>query len=431
MNKQILRLALPNIISNISVPLLGMVDIAIMGHMDSESYIGAVAIGVTIFNFIYWNFGFLRMGTSGFTAQAYGAKDLKESVAVLTRSLSVAFIIALLLLLLQSPIGNLSFRLIEGDEKVEALALQYFLIRIWAAPATLGLYAFKGWFIGMQNSKTPMLIAIVSNVINIILGLFLVFYLKMNIAGVAWATVTAQYSGLLLAIIIWIKYYGKLARYIHIKDSLQLKSMLRFFIINGDIFLRTSCLVLVFTFFTSVSARYGNTILAVNALLMQLFTLFSYIMDGFAYVGESLTGKYIGSRNKTMLQKTIRYLFLWGIGLCVSFMLLYSFAGKELLGLFTNKIHIINVAQDYFHWILLVPLAGFAAFLWDGIFIGATATAAMRNAMFIATIVFFAIYYGLNHIIGNNALWLAFIFYLGLRGLMQTFYANKAILRKI
>ena len=442
MNRKILQLALPNIITNITVPLLGMVDTAIVGHL-SQSHIGAIAIGTQIFNLIYWNFGFLRMGTSGFTAQAYGARRLDEAIRVFIRAIAIALAVALLLIALQYPIALLSKAIFNGSDTVIQLALSYFFIRIWAAPATLGLYAIKGWFIGMQNSKLPMWIAIFINVVNIVCSLLFVLLFHWDIQGVALGTVIAQYSGLLVGLFFVASRYGKLFRR-HlspqfIRNTLHWNEMRRFFRVNGDIFLRTVCLAAVFTFITSESGRISDQILAVDALLLQFFTLFSYIMDGFAYAGESLVGRYIGARDRRSLVSTVRHLLAWGLALTLLFTILYALFGEQFLRIFSNKEDVILAAKDYLFWILIIPVCGFSAFLFDGIFIGATASRTMRNTMFIATAAFFAIYYGLRCNIAanaveeytmNNILWLAFMVYLSARGIGQAAMLRKSVYNK-
>ncbi len=425
MNKQILRLAIPNIITTITVPLLGMVDVAIVGHLNSEYYIGAIAIGTMIFNLIYWNFGFLRMGTTGFTAQAYGAVDKEEISHILGRSLFIALSISIVLIALQYPIKTLAFKLIQASESVEKQAIEYFNIVIWGAPAILCLYATKGWFIGMQNAKLPMWIAIQINVVNIVLSFIFVFTLGMKIKGVALGSVLAQYIGLLTTIILWLIHYRKYLQYISIKKIVAWDKMIHFFRLNTDIFLRSLCLIAVFSFIPAEGAKLGDTTLAVNTLLMQFFTLFSYIVDGFAYAGESLIGRYIGSNNQSLVRKAIRYLFIWGSILTVLFTVMYAIFGKHILSIFTNNLHIIQEAQTYYFWVLIVPITGFSAFIWDGILVGATAGKIMRNAIFIATAVFFATYYVLSNTMHNNALWLAFVFFLLLRGVLQGIFSRK------
>lgn len=428
-SQRILHIAIPSIISNITVPLLGLIDVTIVGHLGSASYIGAIAVGGMLFNMIYWIFGFLRMGTSGLTAQAYGAHDLKEVTRILLRSTGISLMLALALLILQYPIRLIAFELIDTSAEVQQLATLYFHICIWGAPATLGLYSFSGWFIGMQNSRFPMFIAITQNIVNIVASLLFVFVFGMKVEGVALGTLIAQYAGLFMAYLLWLRYYRPLRKYISRKQLFTHDAMKRLFQVNRDIFLRTLGLVAVTVFFTSTGAAFGDVVLAVNTLLMQLFTLFSYIMDGFAYAGEALTGKYIGAGNRQELQRTIRHLFGWGIALSLAFTLLYGIGGKEFLGLLTNEQSVISASGDYFYWVLAIPLAGFAAFLLDGICIGATSTHIMLKAMVVASGSFFLIYYSLHNVLHNHALWLGFIVYLALRGIMQALLLNSSSLR--
>ena len=428
-SQRILHIAIPSIISNITVPLLGLIDVTIVGHLGSASYIGAIAVGGMLFNMIYWIFGFLRMGTSGLTAQAYGAHDLKEVTRIVLRSTGISLMLALALLILQYPIRLIAFELIDTSAEVQQLATLYFHICIWGAPATLGLYSFSGWFIGMQNSRFPMFIAITQNIVNIVASLLFVFVFGMKVEGVALGTLIAQYAGLFMAYLLWLRYYRPLRKYISRKQLFTHDAMKRLFQVNRDIFLRTLCLVAVTVFFTSTGAAFGDVVLAVNTLLMQLFTLFSYIMDGFAYAGEAVTGKYIGAGNREELRRTIRHLFGWGIALSLAFTLLYGIGGKEFLGLLTNEQSVISASGDYFYWVLAIPLAGFAAFLLDGICIGATSTHIMLKAMVVASGSFFLIYYSLHNVLHNHALWLGFIVYLALRGIMQALLLNSSSLR--
>ena len=448
MNKRILGLALPNIITNITVPLLGMVDMAIVGHLSAD-HIGAIAIGAQIFNLIYWNFGFLRMGTSGFTAQAYGAKDFDETVRIFTRAIVIALAVASALLLLQWPISRLSLLIFQSSPRVLQLALTYFFVRIWAAPATLGLYAIKGWFIGMQNSRIPMWIAIFLNTVNILCSLIFVLVFHWDIRGVALGTVIAQYSGLALGLFFLLREMRRIKPLtafngdLHslLRQSLHWKELRRFFKVNGDIFLRTVCLATAFTFITAASGRISPQILAIDALLMQFFTLFSYIMDGFAYAGESLVGRYIGARDSGSLRLSVKLLLLWGLILTVLFTFLYAIGGQWFLQLFSDEPEVINGAIPYMFWTLIIPVCGFAAFLFDGIFVGATASRTMRNSMFIASAIFFLVYFGLKQVAShngilspqtwNNILWTAFMAYLALRGILQALYLNKSVYKQI
>lgn len=420
MPKRVLGLAIPNIISNITIPLVGMVDLAIAGRLPGDSVLGGIAIGGAIFNMIYWNFGFLRMGTSGFTAQAYGRRDFQEVTRILARGLMVALAIAAALIVLQIPIEKAILGwVMDGSPEVERLAADYFYVRIWAAPATLGLYAFKGWYIGMQNARTPMWIAIVINIVNIVASLLLAFSFGMGLRGVALGTVLAQWSGFLMAALILMIYYRKILSRAALIGAFHAKAMLSFFRVNGDIFIRTLCLVAVFTFFTSASSTMGDQTLAANTLMMQLFTLFSYMMDGFAYSGEALCGRYYGAGNIPMLKSAVRSVFGWGALVAMSFTALYLFFGEWILMLFTDNSAILDIARGYLGWAVAIPIVSFAAFLMDGILVGVTHTAIMRNAMILATIAFFALYFALGDSIGNNAIWLAFLVYLALRGALQ------------
>lgn len=430
MNKQILRLAIPNIISNITIPLLGLINIAIAGHLSNDAAIGAVGIGASIFGFIYWNCSFLRMGTSGLTAQAFGARDLHEATNLLVRAMAVAIGLAALLLLFHYPIGNISIRIMGGSSATSALVAEYFFVRIWAAPATISLYALFGWFIGMQNAKTPMYISIVINLISILFGYLFVFHFDMGIKGIAWSTVIAQYSGLILAVVFWLRYYRRLTKYISWKNSISLKPMLRFFNVNKDIFLRTACNVFVYTFFTKASAAYGDVTLATNTILINLFTLYSYVSDGFAYAAEALTGRFTGARDYTSLKEAVKKMFVWSMVIAVVYTAIFASFTAEIIQLFAPQdspvgTSILEAARQQSIWIILVPLVGFAPFLMDGMLIGATRTRIMRNSMFFSAVLFFALYFALRNHWDSNALWLSFIVFLSARGILQLIMTDK------
>jgi multidrug resistance protein, MATE family len=431
-NQKILRLAIPNIIANVTIPLLGMVDLSLMGHLGSEVYIGAVALGTVIFNFIYWGFGFLRMSTSGFTAQAYGREDHQEEASLFYRSVIIALLIGLLIIVLQKPIVWLSFFFINGSMEVETLARSYFNIRIWAAPATLGLYAITGWLLGMQNARYPMIIAILVNIFNIAMNLLFIKVFRMNSDGVALGTLCAQYLGITTAFVLLLKKYRHLLHQFNREQVANLQKLLVFFKVNTDIFIRTFCIIIVFTFFTSKSASTSDSILAVNSMLLQFLFLFSFFIDGFAFAGEALTGKYIGRNDFGSLKKLIRLLFLWGAVLALSYSILYLFGNKLILRILTNNKELIEQSTAYLVWVILIPVASFASFIWDGIYIGATASKAMRNTMLAATILVFApAYYFLNNTIDNHALWLAMSLFMLGRGVFQTIISKRSILRGI
>lgn len=424
MNKQILHIALPSIISNITVPLLALVDTTIVGHLGSASYIAAIALGGMIFNMIYWLFNFLRMGTGGLTAQAYGANQHQATSYILLRSLTIAGGIALTLLLLQRPIFQVTFHFVTATAEVRSLASIYFNILIWGAPAMLALYSFTGWFLGMQNARIPMCIAITQNVVNIAVSTLLVFGCHLKIEGVALGTLISQYTALLLAVILCLTKFD-VKQHFELKAILDINTLKRFFQVNRDIFLRTLCLIAVTTYFTSAGSTQGELTLAANTLLMQFFIIFSYFMDGFAYAGEALGGRYFGAHDRLNFQRMTRCLFAWGGALSVLFFFIYFLSGTSLLHLLTNDSQVINRAQQYLPIVYFIPLISFAAFLFDGLYIGTTATRYMLISMFCASAAFFVLINVCT--LSNTLLWLAFLVYLGGRGLMQAFLFKKAV----
>jgi MATE family multidrug resistance protein len=417
MNKEILRLAVPNIISNISVPLLSTVDTALMGRL-TEVHIGAVGVGAMIFNFIYWNFGFLRMGTTGITAQAFGRQNDQQVADTLGRAFLVVLSIALLLLMLQVPIREASVWLMNVSGEQQLLVERYFTIRIWAAPASLGLYAAMGWFFGMQNAIFPLILTIAINVINIVLSYFLVYQLGWEVEGVAWGTLIAQYFGFLLAIGLFFYRYRRFSRLFHRKAILLWKELRRFLSINADIFIRTLCLTFVFGFFYSQSSAEGAMILAVNTILMQFLNWMSYGVDGFAFAAEALVGKYAGAEDQVRTRRAVRLSFIWGMGLAVLFSLLYGLGGPALLRLFTNQADVIQATLPFLFWMVLLPIIGTPSYIWDGVFIGLTASKSMRNSMILALLVFLLVY-TITPAGSNHALWLSMLAFLAARGLFQ------------
>jgi len=365
-----------------------------------------------IFNFIFWGLGFLRMGTSGFTAQAYGARNLKESVAILTRAIVISFLLGIIIILLQKVIANISFSLLEGSLEVERWAKSYFFIRIYSAPATLCMFAITGWFIGMQNSKTPMVLAIITNLLNLLFNL----------------TFVSQYVGVLFTFLLLWRFYKKLWKYFALKTALQWGKLLIFFKVNSNIFIRTFCIIIVFSLFTARSAEKGDIILAVNTLLMQFFTFFSFLIDGFAYAAEAITGKAVGSKNKNGLLLSVKMLFRWGWAIALIFSLLYIFGGNLLISFFTDNPKILHEASKYIVLISLIPLVSMASFLWDGVFIGATASKSMRNVMLVATVlVFLPVWFIWGNSMENSGLWLSFLLFLSARSIIQSIAAKRAV----
>ena len=430
MNKRILNLAIPNIISNITIPLLGMVDTALMGHLDSLIYVGAIALGSMIFNFIYWGMGFLRMGTVGFTGQAFGEKNNKEIFLILARAFSIAIIATIVILALHSYIIDWALLLTNSSPDIEAQARVYFNVRIWALPATLSLLTLSGWFIGMQNTVYPMLISIFSNIINISLSFFFIFYMDMKTEGVALGTVIAQYMALGLAIILFMRKYRTYVIPINIFMIFNAK-LKQFMNVNKDIFIRTLGIIFVMSFFTIQSANISDTTLAVNTILFQFFIFYSYMLDGFANAAEALSAEAIGSRSLAFLKKVITNNLAFGLAFSIIFTLIYAFGGKYILMLLTDNSEIINAATPLLYWVIAIPIISFAAFIFDGVYIGATASKAMRNTMIIAA---FAVFlpialWGYGDAVFR--LWTAFLAFLLMRGVLLYFYLEKAIYSKI
>lgn len=432
MNRDILRLAIPSIITNVSVPLLSSVDTALVGHLEFQYYLGGVAIGAMIFNFIFWAFGFLRMGTTGMTAQAFGQNDRGECSHILARAVGVALVSGLLLIALQYVIRWVAFASVDASADVESQAAIYFDLRIWSAPAVLFIYAIQGWFLGMQNARFPMIIAIFLNGLTIALDVFFIQVLGMKVEGVALGTLIAQYCGAALALILFFVKYREYSQGIIKSRLFELGAIKRFFSVNMDIFLRTMLLIATYSFFTAVSATYGDTTLAANTILMQLWMILAYGVDGFAFAAESLVGRFIGANDKANLKLAIRYIFIWSLILGTLVTIAYWLFGETIIGLFTDNKEVAAAAMAFFIWTILAPLVNSVCFVWDGVFIGATATRAMLISMAIATIVFyFPVYYLAKPVMGNHAIWLAMITYMAMRGITLSFYAPRAIFRRL
>ncbi len=423
MHRLILQIALPSIISNITVPLLALADTAIAGHLGAASYIGAIAIGGMIFNMIYWLFGFLRMGTGGLTAQAYGAGNQTEALRILLRSLSVAAVVSSLLIVLQQPLADLAFSMISTTPEVEKQARIYYTLLIGGAPAVLGLYSMTGWFLGMQNARIPMYIAIVQNLVNIGISLSLVAGLGWKVEGVATGTLVAQYAGFIIAAALWYRHYRSLATADSRQNIFNRQAFGRFFNVNRDIFLRTLCLIAVSTYFTSAGAAQGELTLAGNTLLMQFFIIFSYIMDGFAYAGEALGGRCLGASQRSAFKLLTYRLFQWGGLLMLLFTITYLIGGEGLLRLLTNSDAVRHAATSYLPYAIAIPAVSFAAFLYDGLFIGTTSTRYMLWTMACSCCIFFLLIGTLPS--GNTSLWLAFLAYLGSRSTIQALLYPK------
>ena len=406
---------------------MGIFSTAIAGHTgDSAATIGALAIGVSIFNFIYWNCSFIRMGTSGLTAQAFGAGDFTTTTAMLIRAVAVSVLLGVAVLVLQYPLGELSLRIMNGSQMVA----DYFYARIWAVPAGIMLFGLNGWFTGMQNAVIPMVTSIFINVLHVLLSLWFVFGADMGITGIAYASVVAQWSGMVLSVVLLILFFRGTLRPVEITKVLKVSAMREFFSVNGDIIIRTFCIVAVYTFFTAASARMESaTVLAVNTMLLQMFTLFSYMNDGFAYAAEALTGRFIGARDRLSLKVCIKKCVVWAVGTAVVCITIYVFWWEQILSMFigdkTQLPDMLSVAGEYIGWIIAIPVAAALPFLLDGIMVGATLTRILRNSMLLSTVAYFVLYYTLHPIMGNNALWLAFTAYMAIRGIAQYFMSDR------
>lgn len=425
MNKEILRLALPSIIGNISVPLLSTVDVALMGSLTT-AHLGALGIATTIFNFIYWNFGFLRMGTTGLTAQAYGADNRLEISSVFWRALITALSIGALLVLLSQPIYNVAIQLMNVSAGASQYLQDYFFIRILAAPASIGLYALFGWYFGMQNAIYPVFISILLNMVNIAISLYLVKYQGWGIQGVAWGTVIAQYFGFCLALILLVFKFRPYLFRVDRQNVFQWSALSKFFRINRDIFIRTLCLTFAFAFFYSQSSEGGELILASTTILLQFLSWMAFGIDGFAYASESIVGKYKGAQDSGSVRKAIRYSFYWGGALAASYSLVYWIFGRDLISIFSSDGQLVDYTSDYLIWIVLLPLTAFVCYIWDGIFIGLTATTSMRNAMVFSLTIYLGSYYILSFLTIDLRLWLSLMIFMFVRGLAQTFLYTRS-----
>lgn len=423
--RKVVALAVPSIITNITTPLLGLVDLAITGHMadgpDGESavYIAAIAVGCGLFTMLYWLFAFLRMGTGGITAQTRGAGD-KEGVAYsLWRSLSVAMMLGAAIILIGKPLGELLLRFMDPDPSTIPPARSYIAICVWGAPAVLGTFAMTGWFIGNQDTRSPMWVSIAINVANISASLILVLGCGLKIKGVATGTLLAQWLGFALSLTLCIGHYRpRLPKADILVDPASLS---RFFRVNTDIFLRTLCMVAVTIWFTRAGARQGDVMLAVNALLMQLFLTFSYFMDGFAFAGESLCGLRYGAHDHAGLRRVAGVTLLCGGTVALLATMLYFTCGEWFLGIMSSDIRVTEMSGEYFLWAVSVPLVGFTAFALDAVAIGITATRRMLVSAFTGAVLFFAVYFAAFPAMGNHGLWLAFIAYLAQRGITLAF----------
>ena len=426
-NRSILRLAVPSILANITIPLVGIVDTAIVGHLSSASAIGGIAIGTMLFDLLYWNFGFLRVGTSGLTAQAYGRGDFSECRKILTQSLTVAITAVAFIWAIQWLFVTAVLAVVPCSEEVASVAREYFFVRIWAAPATLSLFTLKGWFIGMQDTKSPMAVDILVNVVNMIASYCLAVYTPLGVIGVAWGTLIAQYSGLLLAGVILAVRYSEVSicrTLTEWRDAMRWSEIKRMMALNGNLFIRSLCFMVVYVGFTSIASQYGDTELAMSSILMKLFMFFSYFIDGFAYAGEALVGKSFGEIRSNGRKKNVtgivHALFDWSLLMGIIFSFVYAFFGYECIELMTSDPVVLNAFWPYRYWLVAMPIVSALAFMWDGIYVGATAGVQIRNAMIWAAVAFVVFYAATYRFIGIQALYAAYFAHLFARVIYLT-----------
>jgi MATE family multidrug resistance protein len=439
LNSQILRLAIPSILANITIPLVGLVDTAIVGHIANATAIGGIAIGTMLFELLYWNFGFLRVGTSGMTAQAIGRGDRVECARLLSQSIGIALIGTALIWLIQWLFVNLVLTLVPCSPEVASFAREYFFIRIWAAPATLSLMAFKGWFIGMQDTVSPMITDILVNVVNMAVSYVLAVYTPMGALGVALGTVIAQFTGLTAAIILLLVKYRQLWQGLSpLRLAFNGQGMKRLLSLNGNLFVRSLCFMVVYVGFTSLASQYGDVELAVSTIMMKLFMLFSYFVDGFAYAGEALVGKCIGvniearSNNQEQLDisRVVRLLFVWSLCVGVLFTLIFALWSRELYHAMTSDMTVFARLTDYTLWLIAMPIVSTLAFMWDGVYTGATAGKQIRNGMIYAALAFVLGYLATYQYLDVISIYIAYFAHLMARVLYLTF-AWKPLLRNL
>lgn len=412
-------------VATVTTPLLGLMDTAFTGHMGGSRFLAAVALGTNVFNLIYWLFGFLRGGTSGFTAQARGAGNHHAQAVTLGRSLAVALSVGVVIILLQRPLEALfKWAMDPSDAAVWALASRYFRILVWGAPAVLATYALIGWFIGMARTRAAMWMSIAIDLTNLGVTAALVLGAGWKVEGVAVGTLVAQWVGPAVALPLALRILGPRER-VSLSELLDSKPMRRFMRVNFDIFLRTLCLIGVTLWFTRVGASQGAAVLAANALLMQFFLLFSYVMDGFAYAGESLMGHAVGAADRLLQRSVISSILRWGMLMAALFTIIFLAAGNELIAWLSDSQEVRNAAAEYLPWVVAVPIVSFAAFSWDGMLIGASETVPLLKAIAVGTALYFALWFLLAPTMANHAIWLAFLAYLAARSMLPPLFRKR------
>lgn len=415
-HREVWRLAGPLILANISIALLGLVDTAVVGHLNHPYYLGAIAVAAVIFDLLYWGMGFLRMGTTGIAAQALGRCNTDEIRSTLIHASATAFFIAVIILLFRNYLINAGLSLIGGTDEVRHYARVYFNWAIWAAPGVLITLALLGWLLGMQNAKATLYITVTVNIINIILDILFVYGFDMNVRGVALATVFSEYAGLSMAGFMCFRELRSRPGHWRRDLIFERKGVFRMIALNRNIFIRTVCLIFVFAFFTSRGARQGDLVLAANAILLNFQTLMALALDGFANAAEALVGKSVGANNRNSFIRSVRITTFWALLVALGFLLFYSSVGKTIINVMTDLENVRTTAYQYLPWMILSPLISVWCFQLDGIFIGATRAREMRDMMLISTFAVFLPAWYLLRFLGNHGLWLAFMLFFLARG---------------
>jgi MATE family multidrug resistance protein len=420
--RRIWNLSWPTILSNLTVPMLGAVDTAMMGHLPDAAYVGAVAVGAMIFSFVYWGFGFLNMGTVGFAAQARGSGDSAEIRAVVARALLVGLTLAIIILALQTPVRLGALAIIDGAPQVEQLAGAYFNIRIWDAPATLANYGLLGWLLGMQYVRTALVIQVSNNGLNIVLDLWFVLGLGWGIEGVALATVIAQYGGAVLGLAFVLRHLGVIGGKWQRAKILDARALAELFRVNRDIFLRTLAMIFAWSLLTWTGAKLGTTVLAANAILMNFQTFLAHGLDGFAHATSALVGEAVGARDRRAFRRCIAAATVMAVIVAGAYTLIYAAIGPAIIRTFTDIPDLRAFSSTYLIWVIASPLLSVWAYQLDGIFIGATRSAEMRNAMLASVALYVVAMLILPGALGNHGLWLSVMIFMVVRALTLAMY---------
>lgn len=426
-HRSIWALAGPIIISNLSTPLVGAVDTAVVGHLPEPQSIGAVALGALIFSFIFWSFGFLKMGTTGFIAQAYGANDQNLLSNTLSRVILLAVGFGLLTILLSYPLIQFALYLLDSSEQIENLTANYAYIRIWSAPATLCTYVFTGVFIGMHNTRNVLLLLLVLNISNILLDVLFVMGLNMGVEGVALATLIAEYLAASTGFYLLRDQIKIALNQFNWIKILERKAMLLLMKANGDIFIRTLCLVFSFSYFTAQGAKMGDVVLAANAILLHLQSMMAYGLDGFAHAAEALTGSAYGAKDRDKFKRAVKLTTIWAFIIAVFISLIYLIFGEFILSFFTNIDDVLISAKTYLPWMVITPIVSIWSFQLDGIFIGASYTKEMRNAMIVSMLIYLALLQILIPQWGNHGLFLGLSLFMVIRAVTLGVYYPRII----